>query len=215
MDSTSTAGISSRCDRLTRPEVLDALRQSFRQMNRGMVLLFRLGLGRLMNAWPSVGGRILVITHVGRRSGRRYRTPVNYAEHQHSLYCVAAFGARTDWYRNALADPLLEVWLPDGRWICEAKDATNEAGRLDLVRAVLITSGFAAPLFGLHPRAMTDEELAEVTDSYRLLRLSRREPLPGGAGDLAWIWPTGFGLLVVALAIRRGVRGPEGRRSFA
>jgi deazaflavin-dependent oxidoreductase (nitroreductase family) len=203
MDSTDTGGISPRYDTVMRPEVLDTLRRSFRQMNRGMVLLFRLGLGRLMNSWPSVGGRILVINHVGRHSGRSYRTPVNYADHEHSLYCVAAFGVRTDWYRNALADPLLEVWLPDGRWICEAKDASNEAGRLELIRAVLIASGFAAPLFGLHPRGMSDEQLAAATDSYCILRLSRRQTLQGGAGDLAWIWPTGFGLLLAALAIRR------------
>ena len=202
MNRKDRSGTSPRYETVMRPEVLDALRKAFRQMNRGMVLLFRLGLGRLMNAWPSVGGRILVINHVGRRSGNPYRTPVNYADDGHSLYCVAGFGTCTDWYRNALAAPILEVWLPDGRWFCEAQDVSADPRRPELMREVLIASGFAAHLVGLHPHAMSDEELATATESYRLLSLSRREPLPDGAGDLAWIWPAGFGLLAVAVAIR-------------
>ena len=210
MDRNDRGGTSPRYETVMRPEALDALRKAFRQMNRGMVLLFRLGLGRLMNAWPSIGGRILVINHVGRRSGNRYRTPVNYAADGHSLTCVAAFGTRTDWYRNALAAPVLEVWLPDGRWLCEAQDVSADPRRLELMREVLIASGFAAPLVGLHPHTMSDEELAAATESYRLLRLSRREALPDGAGDLAWIWPAGLGLLAVALAIRTWRRRTPG-----
>jgi deazaflavin-dependent oxidoreductase (nitroreductase family) len=202
MNDTDTRGIAPHYETVMRPEVLKTLRKGFKQMNRGMVLLFRLGLGRLLNAWPSVGGRILVLNHVGRRSGRSYRTPVNYAESEHSLYCIAAFGNRTDWYRNALAEPALEVWLPDGRWRCQAEDASSDPRRLELVRAVLIASGFAAPLVGLRPRRMSDSELKAATETYRVLRLRRRDRLEGGAGDLAWVWPIGLGVLVNALAIQ-------------
>ncbi len=55
------------------------MRRGFNQMNKGMVPLWCLGLARLMNTWPDVGGRVLVLEHVGRKSGTPHRTPVNYA----------------------------------------------------------------------------------------------------------------------------------------
>jgi len=215
MNDTDTRGIAPHYETVTRPDVLEALRKGFKQMNRGMVLLFRLGLGRVMNAWPSVGGRILVLNHAGRRSGRLYRTPVNYAEVEHSLYCIAAFGDRTDWYRNALAGPTLEVWLPDGRWRCQAEDASSDPRRHELVRAVLIASGFAAPLVGLHPHHMSDSALAAATETYRLVRLRRRERLENSIGDLAWVWPIGGGLLLLALAVfRRRAQRPDAAQTI-
>ncbi|MDJ0792587.1 MAG: hypothetical protein QNJ71_11890, partial [Acidimicrobiia bacterium] len=58
--------------------VLEQVRRAFKTLNRSMVLMWRLGLGRWAESWPAVGGRILVLEHVGRSSGRRYRTPLNF-----------------------------------------------------------------------------------------------------------------------------------------
>ena len=55
------------------------LRQTFKLMNIGMIGMWRLGLGPWINAWPAVIGRIMVITPIGRKTGLRRRTPVNYA----------------------------------------------------------------------------------------------------------------------------------------
>jgi deazaflavin-dependent oxidoreductase (nitroreductase family) len=184
---------------------MNRLRKMFRSMNRGMVLMWRLGLGRWADAWPSVGGRILVVEHHGRKSGKRYLTPLNFTPENRTLYCLAAFGTRSDWYRNAIdAGPVL-VWLPDGTWIARVADVTDEAGARIRIRRVLIDSGFAARAFGLNPNVMTDAEIDAATVDYRLVRLELIDRCDENPADLRWVWlpvatgvAVGIGLGVVA-----------------
>ena len=120
---------------------------------------------------------------------------------------MAAFGERTHWYRNILAAHDIAVWLPDGRWVASAEDASDDPRRLEWMRAVLIDSGFAAPLVGLRPRQMSDESLAEATSIYRLLRIHPRykQAAADGPGDLAWVWIVVVPLLVaIILGVRLG-----------
>ena len=60
---------SPRYARVMSPASLDLLRRAFRRMNRGMVLLWRLGLGRMAGVWPRGFGRLLVIEHTGAVEG--------------------------------------------------------------------------------------------------------------------------------------------------
>ena len=124
------------------PEKLENLRQMFKQMNKFMLLMWRLGLGSWLNFWPDVGGRIMVITHTGRKTGLKRRTPVNYALVEGELYCTAGFGPMSDWYRNLKAHSQVEVWLPEGWWAGVAEEITDPQWRLPLLRQVLIASGF-------------------------------------------------------------------------
>lgn len=164
---------------------------AFRLVNRLMVALWRLGLGRWVNAWPAVSGRILVIGHTGRRTGLRRWTPLNYAEVDGHLYCTAGFGVSSDWYRNVIAEPQVEVWLPGERWIGVVDEVSDHPERLRLLRAVLMASGFAAPVAGIDPRCLDDEALASATSVYRLLRIRRVAsagslPAHPRPGDRAW-----------------------------
>ena len=194
------------------PRLENALRQGFRRFNRFMLLLWRLGLGGWVNAWPSVGGRIMVLMQRGRKTGLLRRTPVNYAIIDGDVYCTAGFGGGSDWYRNLMADPQVEVWLPDGWWAGEAEDIAETPDRLSLLRQVLIASGFAARAAGLDPTAMSDDALAASTDSYRLVRIRRTEARtgPGGPGDLAWVWPAIVFLLPCMWLYWRGGRSKKG-----
>ena len=170
-------------------------------MNRGMVTLWRLGLGRWAEAWPSVGGRVLVVEHRGRTSGARYLTPLNFAREDGELFCLAAFGSGADWYRNVMKPGTAVLWLPDGRWTASAADVTDEPGARRRIRQVLVDSGFAARLFGLNPLLMTDDELGEATAPYRLVRFEQVTRVEPGYDDLRWIWiPIGGAALAAALA---------------
>lgn len=203
-------GVADRYLRVMEPAALEALRTIFKRMNRGMVMLWRLGLGWFAGVWPAGFGRLLVIEHTGRNSGTHYRTPVNYSISGDDLYCIAAFGSRTDWYRNLMAQPHTAVWLPDGRWEVEAFDDSQSPRRLEWMRAVLKDSGFAAPIFGLYPDRLDDDTLAGATETYRLVRLHRIRPQPSadGPGDLRWVWLPIAGLVTALLLsrIRRSVR---------
>jgi deazaflavin-dependent oxidoreductase (nitroreductase family) len=149
----------------------------------------------------------MVLTHTGRKTGFTRRTPVNYALVEGELYCTAGFGHISDWYRNIMADPKVEVWLPDGWWAGLAEEIDDPSKRLPRLRAVLIGSGFAAYAAGLDPRSMTDEALAAAATDYRLLHIRRTEARtgPDGPGDLAWLWPLST-LILIWLLFRRGRR---------
>lgn len=147
------------------------LRFAFRSFNRFMLMLWHLGLGPMLNSWPAVGGRIMVIAHMGRVSGKRRETPVNFAPDGEAVLCLSGFGRRSDWYQNLMADPRVEVRLPRARWSGVAEDISRSVERASLVRRVLIASGFAAYLAGINPRRVSDPELERLTEDYRLVRI--------------------------------------------
>ncbi len=188
----------------TREQQEQALRQAFKLFNPAMIWMWRLGLGKPLNAWPAVLGRYIVIRHTGRRSGRVYYQPLNYAQIDGDIYCTAGFGPVSDWYQNILADPHVEVWMAAGWWAGLAEDVSDDANRLGLLREVLIGSGFAAYAAGLDPRNMSDLALSARTGHYRLLRIRRTEARtgPGGPGENAWVWPLATLLLAALLLLR-------------
>ncbi len=151
----------------------ERLRQGFKSLNRFMVFMWKARMGRLINIWPAVFGRIMVIKHVGRKSGLTRHAPVNYAEVDEEVYCVAGFGAKSDWYLNIMHSPEVELWLPEGKYPARAKDVSDSSQRLPLIREVLIASGFAAYLFGINPKETSDMKLYGLTVDYRLIHFER------------------------------------------
>jgi len=187
-------------------ETEQRLLRVFKVLNRFMIIMWRLGLGVWLKS-KDTWGQIMVIGHKGRKTGILRRTPVNYAIVDGDLYCSAGFGKDSDWYRNVLANPEIEIWHPEGWWKGIAEDVSESSERIRLMREVLIGSGFAARVAGLNPRTTTDEQLEILSRPYRLLRIRCVEPMTGtrGPGDLAWIWPlTTFALLW--MVIRRNRR---------
>ena len=191
---------------LLNPDTENTLRYAFKRFNPFMVGLFRLGLGWMLNFWPKVGGRIMVITHTGRKSGLPRRTPVNYAPIDGDLYCTAGFGATSDWYRNIQANPEVEVWLPRDWRRGSAEDISQDPRRILFLRQVIIASGVVGPMVGVNPHKMNDEEFDRATTKYRLVRIRPKEQLsgPGGPGDLAWVWiPIALAGVILLLLRRR------------
>lgn len=69
------------------------------------LLLYRLHLGWML------GKRFMQVTHVGRRSGRIYRTVLavlKFDEKTNEIYAVSAWKG-SDWYYNIQASPALQV----------------------------------------------------------------------------------------------------------
>ncbi|OQY28427.1 MAG: hypothetical protein B6243_12075 [Anaerolineaceae bacterium 4572_5.2] len=188
------------------------LRRTFKYLNKFMMTMWRLGLGSWLNAWPEKWGQIMVLAHTGRRTGIKRYTPLNFAIVEGELYCTAGFGRIADWYRNMMAVPKVEVWLPGSKWkggdqwwAGIAEDISGSEDRIFLMRQVLIGSGFAAYAAGINPIKMSDEELDAVSREYRLLHIQRAQALTGlgGPGDLAWVWPVAAMLLLPLALFRR------------
>jgi len=186
------------------PEQAERLRHFFKHyLNRFMIGCYQLGLGKLINIWPPVFGQFMVITHTGRKSGLKRRTPVNFAIHEGDIYCTAGFGAAADWYRNMLVNPAVEVWLPGEWWTATAEDVSNAPDAPARMRDVLKGAGFAAFAAGINPYAMSDAELAEISAPYRLVRIRRAEARTGAGGpdEYAWVWPALIHVLVLLLPV--------------
>lgn len=186
------------------PETAIRLRKIFKVFNRFMLALWRLGLARYGNP-TEIGGAVMVIKHRGRKSGQVRYAPVNFAEVDGDIYCTAGFGTETHWYQNLKADPNVELWLPDSRWAGIAEDASEAENRVKILRAVLVASGFAGPLFGANPRRMRDDQIEALLGPYRLMRIRKTDPVtgPGGPGDLAWVWPVATFALLGLLSRKR------------
>ncbi len=184
---------------------LDRLRRVFKRFNVFMLFLWRLGLGRWFDVWPKVGGRIMVLTHTGRKSGIRRRTPVNYTLLGEDIIIVAGFGAAADWYRNIKSDPRVEVWMPDGWWEGRAEDYDDPANTISTLRQLMYDTGFAAPLMGVNPNKLSDADLEKLTADYKLVRICRTAARTGegGPGDLAWFWPAATLFLATYIWLRR------------
>jgi deazaflavin-dependent oxidoreductase (nitroreductase family) len=172
------------------------LRAAFRFLNRNMLLLWRLGLGWQM-ANP-VSGYIMVLATKGRRSGERRLVPLNFAENGDAIYCLAGFGKTTHWLLNLQADPECEVWLPDGRRLGgRAKVVAAEGRRVEMVREVLVRSGFAAKLAepGVDPSTASADVIAGLGarpgHRYEIVEIELGDDVvgPDGPGDLTWVWP--------------------------
>lgn len=87
---------------------------AFRRLLRLPVPMFHGKLGWLF------GDRILLLTHQGGTSGRRYETPVEVVEHDDDTgeYVVSSgTGPTADWYRNLRAHPALAVQVRNRSWV--------------------------------------------------------------------------------------------------
>jgi deazaflavin-dependent oxidoreductase (nitroreductase family) len=81
-----------------------------RLLLRAPIALYRMGLGGLL------GGRFLLLSHVGRKTGKTRQALVEVMRHdqESDRYIVASgWGERSDWLRNVQRAP--EVTLVVGR----------------------------------------------------------------------------------------------------
>ena len=120
-----------------RPAGLDSPRTEkvIKHMAKAQVRVFRLTGGRVGGTWRVGAGLrkpvpTLLLDHVGRKSGRRFTTPLLYLEDGADLVIVASQGGlpkNPQWYANLLAHPETEVHLPRrGRRAVRAREATPE-----------------------------------------------------------------------------------------
>jgi deazaflavin-dependent oxidoreductase (nitroreductase family) len=79
-----------------------------------------------------VAGRLpgfAIVSHVGRRSGRAYRTPVNAFRTQGGYIIALTYGSESDWVKNVLAAGSCELLLRRGRRVglSDPRIETDEA----------------------------------------------------------------------------------------
>jgi deazaflavin-dependent oxidoreductase (nitroreductase family) len=104
-----------------------------RRFTRAPIWLYRVGLGFVF------GSRLLMLEHVGRRTGRWRRVVLEVIGHPapNTYLVVSGFGSRAQWFRNLLANPAVRVSV-GGR-----RHAPGEAGPLPSTEARTALAGYA------------------------------------------------------------------------
>ncbi len=66
-------------------------------------MAYKIGLG------PILGKFVLLLTTIGRLSGKKRVTPLQYEEIDGKFYLGSAFGKKSDWVKNILRNPCVDV----------------------------------------------------------------------------------------------------------
>ena len=101
-----------------------------RRLYRAPEWLYRLGLGGLL------GTRFLLLHHTGRRTGLARHTVLEVMRHDRAAdrYLTAsAYGEASDWFRNVLANPGVEIQVGRRRLLRVARRVDAEEAERELV----------------------------------------------------------------------------------
>lgn len=93
--------------------------------------LYRAGLG------PFLGGRFMLLTHTGRRSGLPRQTVIEVVGREAgplAYIACSGFGPKADWYRNVLRNPEVTVQVGRHRMTAVAQPMPPEEGAEAMAR---------------------------------------------------------------------------------
>lgn len=164
---------------------------AFKQLNRWISgPMLRAGLGPWMGS--PIGGWLVLLRVRGRRSGVVRDVPLSYFIDEGAIWVMAGFGPGTQWYRNLLVDPTVEVVLPGRTRQCIAMDVRDPETRRRILPKLLRATGVPGFMSGCDPWHASVDEVMAVTAWVPLVRLAPvGEPLVAGPDDPsggAWVW---------------------------
>jgi deazaflavin-dependent oxidoreductase (nitroreductase family) len=173
----------------------------FKYMNRYlMVPLFRLGFGPLMT--NPLSGYIMVMKTIGRKSGKVRYVPVNYAIWKGDVFCLSGGRTSADWYKNLLANPEIEIIMPDGAIFGRVDNPYQGEDRLKIIRQILKNAGFAGFFEGYNPWKIHDEDLEQKAADIPVIRIKPTGLGAGASDPQGWAWIT---FTVIAILIILGI----------
>ncbi len=121
--------------------------------------LYRRTGGRLGGGAPGVGGKVLLLDHVGAKSGTERTSPLLYVEDGDDLVVIASKGGypkNPAWFHNLRANPDTTVQVGGERRPVHARVATAEERERLWPQAVAAYSGYE------DYRARTEREIPLV-----------------------------------------------------
>jgi deazaflavin-dependent oxidoreductase (nitroreductase family) len=181
-------------------------RAAFKLLNATTTVpLLRAGLGPWMGT--PVGGWLLLLRVRGRTSGLVREIPLSYMVDEGAAWVMAGFGPTTQWYRNLLADPRVEIVLPGRTRRCVAEEVRDPATRRRILPKLVRATGLPGYMSGCDPYRSPAERVLDVTAWVPLIRLRPvGEPLvagPDDPGGLGWAWRQPI-VLIAAFWVGRG-----------
>ena len=176
---------------MKRSQLTTVLPVVYKYTNTAAVWMWKLGLGKFVNLFPSTVGRKLVVDFSRREAKAPSQMPMTYYAEGEQLYCTAFWSVNPDWPLSVTANPQVEVWLPDGWYAGKAELVQDEKERAEILPKLQKNGGWAYKLW----ERIQDGPLGDG-DELPVLRIKRQSACTGaeGPGGMAWLWP--FILLV-------------------
>ena len=191
--------------------LLAPLRKAFLVLNRRVAApLLRAGGGPLLTT--PVAGSILLLRTTGRTSGLVREAPLGYAVIDGRVVVIADYGRSAHWFRNALADPEVEVLLPGALIAGRADEITEPNERRAAFRTLIESMGVIGRLTLGDVRGMSDAEVDVLAQALPILAITPTEvrlgPFdPGGIGTLIntalWVLLPAVGIAAAVSRRRR------------
>jgi len=156
---------------------------ALRALFNSPILLYRLGLGRL------VGHKFVILTTSGRKSGRPRHTALEFYEHEGRKYIMAGYGPQSDWYRNILINPNVTLQTDEG---LERKTARRLTADEDLLEAYHFLE--QSPLLQMEMKLvgfdLSQAQFLSKKDQLYILTFDPTDQItpPPLKVDLWWIW---------------------------
>jgi deazaflavin-dependent oxidoreductase (nitroreductase family) len=166
--------------------MLTPLRKAFLVLNRWLAApLIRVGGGPMLST--TVAGSILLLRTTGWKSGLVREAPLGYAVIDGRVVVVAGYGRSAHWFRNALANPEVEVLLPGALIAGHAGEITDPDERRAAFRTLIESMGVVGRLTLGDLRGRTDAEVDMLAVAFPILAITptavRTGPFdPGGIG---------------------------------
>ncbi len=137
------------------------------------VYFYRFRLGWLL------GGRFVLINHVGRKTGKTHQAVVEVVERDpvtDSVTVVAGYGQQTQWYRNLRAHPDTMIQIGSHPYSVTAEFITPEEGEEIMVRYLDRYGKLTGMLFSLLGYAWDGTEQGVRQIAREVLRFVRFVP---------------------------------------
>lgn len=99
-------------------------------------IAYTIGLG------PLIGKLVLLLTTIGRKSGKERITPLQYEEIEGCFYVAAALGEKSDWYQNILSNPQIKIRVKSKRF----------NGTAEIISGIEKKADFLEYRYKKHPR---------------------------------------------------------------
>ncbi|MCL2091357.1 MAG: nitroreductase family deazaflavin-dependent oxidoreductase [Micrococcales bacterium] len=206
--------VTAYTDTAARLAPLDRLqRQALRTFSQRLAVpMLGAGFGSLVVT--DVTGSLLLLTTIDRTTGEPKRTPLGYAVVGGAVVVMSGSGTKAEWFRNAVADPRVEVVLPGTRLRGSASPVTDPNRRRSALRALLSSMPVPSLMLG-GDTATDDTSLDELAARCPVLAITPTAVLPGPFDPRGWAprlntWlavaaPVALGALA-ATALRRAHR---------
>jgi deazaflavin-dependent oxidoreductase (nitroreductase family) len=165
------------------------------------LIWWRMGLGPILSHEAFAGNKMLVLTSWGRKSRTPRHTVLSYVLVGGKIYVCSGWGAKSDWYKNIVANPDVTVQVGQNVYSAKARRVQDLDEYQQIAQEMFTTGGdthFKSWLesYGIE---FNQQDMLEKRERLYLVAFDKSEGMcpPPMRVDLKWIW----GVIVIIFII--------------